>query len=288
MRISRGPNLGQRPPSLGRDPAPPAPPGRAAAQVLETVAGGTALLTGSIIGSYTGALGGAAVGTAVGLGWGPMWGAMTSLGAGDFLSASFHGLGLAARAGIVIGGTTGLVGGATLGWRAAGLLGKALGSGTKENAPAEQEPLTGLASRVEKGIAGTGFLSGAVGGFAAGAGLAVANNFLQGLAWNSGLIGAGVMGAGVMGVVGAVGASQLVRGARWSGRQAKAGWQKLQPTLEMIHQSPHRRVIYGAALGATGMGLLGAGIHMGPGVAVASALMGAGLGAAAGFISQQR
>jgi hypothetical protein len=207
---------------------------------------------------------------------------MTSTAPTTFLTHSLFGLDVATRAGIVIGGATGLVGGATLGWRGAAKLGYLLGGTPSPTSPQSKIFSGPLATTVVTG----GLLSGLAGGFAAGAAISAAHNLIAGHPLGAGAVAVGLGGAAVLGATGLVGASQILKGTRWAGQQVKAGWDNLQPVLEKVNASPHRRVAYGAAAGTVLMGALGCTVHMGVGVAIGSAIMGTGLGAAAGFMSK--
>lgn len=91
-----------------------------------TVTGGAVGLATTIGGLYMGVLGGAIVGAALGGGIGPVFGAIGGNGALGFLSTSFQTMGLAAKVGVVLGGAAGAAGSFSVGQKVGEVAGKAV------------------------------------------------------------------------------------------------------------------------------------------------------------------
>ena len=150
-----------------------------------------------------GVLGGAIVGGMLGGGLGPVFGAISGGGALNFIGTSFKTLGIAAKAGVVLGGAAGAAGTWSVGQKlgevagktvafvpgfAAGAIG-ALGKKAEEMAtgenggdvvqpkpnkpskpPVKQDlnQMSGIGKTVAAGVGGFGLLAGGMGGFVAG------------------------------------------------------------------------------------------------------------------------
>lgn len=222
-----------------------------------TVTGGATAIATSIGGLYMGVLGGAIVGGMLGGGLGPVFGALSSHGAMDFLSTSFHTMGVAAKAGVVLGGLSGAAGSwsvgqsiGELGGKAAGFvpgavagavgaLGKKAneiatgengGDAVNPNAPQPKphaHPITdlnqmsGVGKTLAAGVGGFGLLAGAAGGFVAGAGVASTHSLVSGLLVHNVTL-ANLTGAAMVG--GGVGAAAMgVLGAVGGWKLVKAG-----------------------------------------------------------------
>ncbi len=219
-----------------------------------TVTGGATALATTIGGLYMGVLGGAIVGGALGGGLGPVFGAISGNGALGFLSTSFKTLGMAAKAGVVLGGVAGAAGTWSVGQTVGEVAGKAVAFvpgavvgaigavGKKANEVATGEPgggaaptpkppskpqktdlnqMGGVAKTIAAGVGGFGMLAGAAGGFVAGAGIASTGSLVNGLlAHNVSL--ANITGAAMFG--GAVGAAAMgVMGAVGGWKLVKLG-----------------------------------------------------------------
>lgn len=181
-----------------------------------TVTGGATALATTIGGLYMGVLGGAIVGGVLGGGLGPVFGAISGGGAMGFIGTSFKTLGIAAKAGVVLGGAAGAAGTWSVGQKLGEVAGKtvafgpgfvagaigAVGKKAEEVATGEpggdvQEPsapkpkpkpkkndlnqMSGIGKTVAAGVGGFGMLAGGAGGFVAGAGIASTGSLINGL-----------------------------------------------------------------------------------------------------------
>lgn len=215
-----------------------------------TVTGGATALATTIGGLYMGVLGGAIVGGMLGGGLGPVFGAISGGGALNFIGTSFKTLGIAAKAGVVLGGAAGAAGTWSVGQKLGEVAGKtvafvpgfavgavgALGKKAEEVAtgenggdvvgpkpnkphkpPAKQDlnQMSGVGKTVAAGIGGFGLLAGGMGGFVAGAGIASTGSLVNGLlAHNvtlSNITGAAMAG----GLVGGIGMGVLGAVGGW-------------------------------------------------------------------------
>lgn len=219
-----------------------------------TVTGGAVGLATTIGGLYMGVLGGAIVGAALGGGIGPVFGAIGGHGALGFLSTSFQTMGIAAKAGIVLGGAAGAAGSFSVGQKLGEFAGKAavfvpgaavgaIGalakkaeeaatgeSGTtapvvptqpKPAKPTDLNKMGGVSKTIAAGIGGFGMLAGAAGGFVAGAGIASTGSLVNGLLAHNVTL-ANITGAAAFG--GAIGAVSMgVLGAVGGWKLVQAG-----------------------------------------------------------------
>lgn len=205
-----------------------------------TVTGGATALATTMGGLYMGVLGGAIVGGALGGGVGPVIGAISGNGALGFLSTSFQTMGLAAKAGIVLGGAAGAAGSWSVGQTLGEVAGKAVafvpgaavgaigaigkkaeematgeaGGDVTGPAPKPSKPpvasrpdlnqMNGIGKTLAAGVGGFGLLAGGAGGFVAGAGIASTGSLVNGLLANnvslSNITGAALFGGAVGGV----------------------------------------------------------------------------------------
>ena len=213
-----------------------------------TVTGGAAALTTTIGGLYMGVLGGAIVGAALGGGIGPVFGAIGGHGALGFLSTSFKTLGIAAKAGVVLGGAAGAAGSWSVGQSIGEVGGKAvafipgaavgaltaLGKKAEEAAtgqpggsgpiapspkppakPTDLNKMGGVSKTIAAGVGGFGMLAGAAGGFVAGAGIASTGSLVNGLLAHNVTLSNITGAAAVGGVAGAVGMGVLGAVGGW-------------------------------------------------------------------------
>lgn len=247
----------QRPARLSPPPARPEtaekPPDSVSLNPVGTIVGGAAGLIGAGLGAYAGSLGGAVVGSALGGGVGVVLGALAHSSPLGWVSTSFATAGTLGRVGIVLGAGAGVVGG----WSIAQRLG-----GPKETAPT-QEPPQGVAKAVAAGVAGTGLLAGATGGFLGAAGLVgagkVAAGWLAGnLSWaaagHAALV-AGAVGAVAMGTAGAMGGWKLFRELQWTADKVR---QAAPRVLEWAKKFPQNGIVTGALVGAATLTATGA------------------------------
>lgn len=177
--------------------------------------GGVSGLALTIPAMYAGVVGGAVVGSLFGAGLGPAISSVTTHGALGFLGGIWHSTSFAAKAGMFIGGTSGLVGG----WKAGTGIGKGLGRllGAAKQSSSKHRRLNKIGNAVTTAITGVGFGSGLVGGGMIGAGIGATGSLIAGgfsLANLGGpaLIGAAV-GAGLGGLTGAAGSYTISRDA---------------------------------------------------------------------------
>lgn len=198
--------------------------------MVSTTVGGMLGLGMILPGVYAGVLGGAVVGSLLGVGFGPAIASIASEGALGFLSTSWQTAGLAARAGMFIGGASGIVGGWKMGTGIGHGLGRILGAEKKESSDDDQVRMKGLKGVYGSLVAGGGLAAGAVGGGIIGGSVAATGSLIKGLAgkgfeWGamSGMAGAGAIG-GIAGlatgaVIGGYGgytlAKSTLKGAQW-------------------------------------------------------------------------
>lgn len=207
---------------------------------MGTVAGGAGALTLTTGALYAGVLGGAVAGSAFGLGLGPVVGALGSSGALNFLGNTFSTAGIAAKAGIVLGGAAMAAGAWDIGSALGNAVGKPVGAlvglpvgfakgawssfegtagGTNEaSAPAAPRPkpagfldlneMSGVTKLYATALGGAGLITGGIGGALLGASATSATNLVSGLlAQNvtlASITGAAMVGAAVGGGLGAV------------------------------------------------------------------------------------
>lgn len=225
-----------------------------------TVVGGAGGLSTAMAGLYVGVLGGAVVGATLGGGIGPMLGAVSGKGALGFLGTTFSTMGTAAKAGVLLGGLAGGAGAFSIGNSVGNLAGKVVGfplgaavgaaqgigqaaedaatggssttTGTgggpgHTNHKTDLNKMNGITATAAAVVSGVGLLSGASGGFIAGAGVASTGNLVSGLlarnvslsAIGGAALTGGIVGAAVFGVIGGVGGWKLVKGT-----QKVVGW----------------------------------------------------------------
>jgi hypothetical protein len=213
-------------------------------------AGGLALATGSL---YAGVLGGAVVGSAMGMGAGPVVASLGSSGALDFLGTTFGTAGLAAKAGMVLGGAAMAAGawgvgtslGSAVGKPVGALLGAPVGfaqgvwghmegaTAAPDEAPAPKEKpaaldlnnMTGATKVMAMGMGGAGLLAGGAGGAILGASVTSAHSLVQGLlaqnvtlASITGAAGIGAaVGAAAGALIGGKGGFELAKGVQKAG-----------------------------------------------------------------------
>ncbi len=197
---------------------------------IATTAGGMLGLGMVIPGLYAGVLGGAVVGTMLGAGLGPAVASITSKGALGFLSTTWQTAGTAARAGMFVGGASGLVGGWKTGTGIGNALGRVFGAEKEAENPSAPVKMKGLKGVYASLVSGGGLASGAVGGGILGASVAASGSLISGLAgkgfqWAalSGMGSAAMIGGGIglvtMGVLGGVGghtiAKNTLKAASW-------------------------------------------------------------------------
>jgi len=213
-------------------------------------AGGLALATGSL---YAGVLGGAVVGSAMGMGAGPVVASLGSSGALDFLGTTFGTAGLAAKAGMVLGGAAMAAGAWGIGTSLGSAVGKPVGAllgapvgfaqgvwGHMEGAaPTPDQPpsakdkpgpldlnnMTGATKIMAMGLGGAGLLAGGAGGAILGASVTSAHSLVQGLlahnvtlASITGAAGVGAaVGAAAGALIGGKGGFELAKGVEKAG-----------------------------------------------------------------------
>lgn len=233
-----------------------------------TVTGGATALTTTIGGLYMGVLGGAIVGGALGGGLGPVFGAISGNGALGFLSTSFKTMGLAAKAGIVLGGAAGAAGSWSVGQTVGEVAGKAVafvpgaavgaigaigkkaeeiatgeaGGDVAAPAPTPKPPaaavrpdlnqMSGIGKTLAAGVGGFGLLAGGAGGFVAGAGIASTGSLVNGLLANNVSL-ANISGAALFGGV-AGGVAMGVLGAVGGWKLVKLGQKVAQKASGMV------------------------------------------------------
>ena len=207
---------------------------------MGTVAGGAGALTLTTGALYAGVLGGAVAGSAIGLGVGPVVGALGSSGALNFLGTTFSTAGVAAKAGIILGGAAMAAGAWDVGNSLGNVVGKPVGAilglpvgfaqgawssmegaaGGENEVAASPKPkpkkpkafdlneMSGVTKAYATVLGGAGAITGGIGGAVLGASAASATNLVSGLlAQNvslAALSGAAGVGAAVGGVVGVV------------------------------------------------------------------------------------
>lgn len=222
-----------------------------------TVLGGAGALTLATGSLYAGVLGGAVIGSAMGMGAGPVVASLGSSGALDFLGTTFGTAGLAAKAGMVLGGAAMAAGawgiGASIGSGVGKPVGAVLGlpvgfakgvwghmegatpakQAEKPVAQGEQAPLldlnemTGATKVMAMGLGGAGLLAGGAGGAILGASVTSTHSLIQGLMAHNvsltAITGAAGLGAAVGAAAGALiggkGGFELAKGV-----QSASGW----------------------------------------------------------------
>lgn len=191
---------------------------------ISTTVGGMMGLGMIIPGLYAGVLGGAVVGSLLGAGVGPALASITSHGALGFLSTSWQTAGVAARAGMFLGGASGLVGGWKAGTGVGHAIGRAFGAAKEESKDEQPVEMTGARKVLASVVAGGGLASGAMGGGILGASVAASGSILKGLAGHgfsmAALSGAGsaamiggAVGLATFGVLGGVGGFSIAKSA---------------------------------------------------------------------------
>lgn len=194
---------------------------------VSTMVGGALGLGMVIPGLYAGVLGGAVVGSLLGAGFGPAVASIASEGALGFLSTSWQTAGLAARAGMFVGGASGLVGGWKMGTGLGHGLGRILGAAKNEDT-SEPVQMKGAKGVVGSVISGGGLAAGAVGGGILGASVAASGSLIRGLAGQGFQLSAlngvasaagvgGLAGLVTFGVVGGVGGYAIAKGVIQAG-----------------------------------------------------------------------
>lgn len=224
-----------------------------------TVLGGAGALTLATASLYAGVLGGAVLGSALGLGAGPVVASLGSSGALGFLGTTFGTAGVAAKAGMVVGGAAMAAGAWGLGGSIGSAVGKPVGAllgapvgfaqgcwdrmeGTapaQEEAPKAKEKarfldlndMSGPTKMMAMGLGGAGLIAGGAGGAILGASVTSTHSLVQGLlAHNvtlSAITGAAAVGAVVGGAAGAliggkggfVLAKAVQKGSAWLGEK---------------------------------------------------------------------
>lgn len=183
--------------------------------------GGAGALAMVIPAAYAGVLGGAVVGSLFGAGIGPAVSSVTTDGALNFLGGIWNSTSGFAKAGMVIGAASGLVGGWKVGTGAGQAVGRIFGADIEKSKPEDLQRLRGVAGLYATVVSGAGTAAGFVGGGLIGAGIGagtgiLASGFsLENLGTNA-LIGAAVGGVG-MGLIGGTGGVTIAKGS------AKAG-----------------------------------------------------------------
>lgn len=197
--------------------------------MVSTTVGGMLGFGMVIPGLYAGVIGGAVVGSLLGIGFGPAVASIASEGALGFLSTSWQTAGLAARAGMFVGGASGLIGGWKMGTGIGHGLGRVLGAEKNEDNsdPVRMKGLKGVYGSV---VSGGGLAAGAVGGGILGASVAASGSLLKGLAgqgfqWSalSGMGSAaaigGIAGLATFGILGGLGgytiAKNTIKAGNW-------------------------------------------------------------------------
>lgn len=196
--------------------------------MVSTTVGGMLGFGMVIPGLYAGVIGGAVVGSLLGIGFGPAVASIASEGALGFLSTSWQTAGLAARAGMFVGGASGLIGGWKMGTGIGHGLGRILGAEKNEDSdPVRMKGARGVYGSV---IAGGGLAAGAVGGGILGGSVAASGSLIKGLAgqgfqWSamSGMGSAaaigGIAGLATFGILGGLGgytiAKNTIKAGNW-------------------------------------------------------------------------
>lgn len=238
-----------------------------------TVGGATGLVVTGLVG-YGMTIGGATVGALIGGGLGPVLAAISGAGPLGIIGGAFAAAGTMAKAGMILGGVTGVLGGWKLGTAVGGtvagavgavpgfVVGAAQGLAGKETPPPpvkEKKPeappteLRGVLKPTAQVVSGVSTLSGAVGGFVVGGTLAAAGSlahtaisqaatFSQFAAAlpTTALIG-GAIGAALLGYIGGKGGLQLTKAAQWT--WDKTGGKLLEnrrPTGKVLKENRER------------------------------------------------
>jgi hypothetical protein len=197
---------------------------------IATTAGGMLGLGMVIPGLYAGVLGGAVVGTMLGAGLGPAIASVTSHGALGFLSTTWQTAGTAAKAGMFLGGASGMIGGWKTGTGIGNTVGRIFGAEKDKDGADAPVPMKGIKGVYASLVSGGGMAAGAAGGGILGASVAASGSLLKGLAVNgfnmaalsgmgtAALVG-GAIGLATFGVIGGVGghtiAKNTLKAAHW-------------------------------------------------------------------------
>ncbi len=168
---------------------------------IATTAGGMLGLGMVIPGLYAGVLGGAVVGTMLGAGLGPAVASIASKGALGFLSTSWQTAGAAAKAGMFLGGASGMIGGWKTGTGIGNTVGRIFGAEKEKGGSDAPVPMKGLKGVYASLISGGGMAAGAAGGGILGASVAASGSLIRGLA-GQGFQAAALSGMGTAALVG--------------------------------------------------------------------------------------
>lgn len=146
-------------------------------------AGGIGALALIIPCMYAGVIGGAVVGSMLGLGFGPIAGSVASSGFMGMLSTVWTSTSTVAKAGMVLGGVSGLLGGWATGTGVGNALGRVFGADKED--PGKHVKVSGpVKGTIGFVTVGGGALAGGVGGGILGASVASAGSLLHGLTLN--------------------------------------------------------------------------------------------------------
>lgn len=146
-------------------------------------AGGIGALALIIPCMYAGVIGGAVVGSMLGLGFGPIAGSVASHGFMGMLSTVWTSTSTVAKAGMVLGGVSGLLGGWATGTGIGNALGRVFGADKED--PSKHVKINGpIKGTIGFVTVGGGALAGGVGGGILGASVASAGSLIHGLTLN--------------------------------------------------------------------------------------------------------
>ncbi|MCE7873147.1 hypothetical protein DYH09_22615 [bacterium CPR1] len=164
---------------------------------------------------YAGVIGGAVVGSMLGLGFGPIAGAVTSNGFLGMVGTVWQSTSTVAKAGMVLGGVSGLLGGWATGTGVGNAVGRLFGADKED--PSKHVKISGpIKGTIGFVTVGGGAVAGGVGGGILGASVASAGSLIHGLTLNgfnmaamsnmgsAALIGGGIglVAFGAMGMMG--------------------------------------------------------------------------------------
>ncbi|MBI3924848.1 MAG: hypothetical protein HY319_04845 [Armatimonadetes bacterium] len=183
--------------------------------------GGAVGLAVGIPALYAGTLGGAALGGLIGGGLGPIVASISSEGALGFIGTTFATAGALTRAGIVVGGLTGLIGAFDLGRRVGNSIQKtagwATGTGEEPQLKRADKGFTGPSQLVASALCGAGTVAGGAGGFLVGAAVGSLGSLFSGGGLGAAAGVGGAVGGLAFGVLGGWGGLKLARGVLKAG-----------------------------------------------------------------------
>lgn len=247
MKIAAGHKIAAQAPLRPASQAPDTPPDSGGepepsgdrstlSEITKFAVGGATGIGLSIAALYAGTLGGAALGAAVGGGFGPMVASVASKGTLDFIGTTFQTAGAFTKAGIVLGGLTGMVGAFDIGRRFGNSLADGIsriGGDDLETPLRRQRQQFGQKTQVmASALTGVGAVAGGLGGFMGGAALGGIGGLVNGSSFLSAATVGGAIGAATFGVVGGWGGLQLSRGLQSGlGKVADVGGDLAAPVL---------------------------------------------------------